>query len=100
MPVLPPLIDAACSGDIKKVEMLIHKKGSSIDIVDELGLTPLIWSAFHGHLDILTLLLDHGAQIDKVANNGSTALHQASFKGKTDCVKVLLKVFLFYFILF
>lgn len=46
--------------------------------------TPLHWAASSGHLDVVTYLLENGAEVDKVDNGGWTALHIA---GVRDCLR-------------
>ena len=75
------------------------------------GVTPLAIACEHGHTETARVLLKHGAYVDyqnKVfelfyaftsncllkdvaLQYGHSALHSASFDGRTECVKVLLK---------
>ena len=41
---------------------------------------------------MVQLLIEGGAKIDKKANNGATAIHQAAFQGHSEVVEFLLKV--------
>ena len=52
--------------------------------------TPLMTAAVHGCLDVAEALLKGGADIDKVADNGFTALKIARDYGHTAIVKLLL----------
>ena len=38
--------------------------GSTVDIEDDSGRTPLWWAACHGHVDCVDVLLVHGANPD------------------------------------
>ena len=51
----------------------------------------LIWANQEGHATILEALLQAGADVDKAANNGCTALMVASKKGHGAIVEALLK---------
>lgn len=52
--------------------------------------TALLLAAQMGNLEILTILLDHGADIHDVACDKKSALHLATLSGNEDVVKVLL----------
>lgn len=56
---------------------------SGIDINDggTTGLTPLMIAAGHRHSRVVTLLLDRGADVSKVADDGITALHMSAASG-------------------
>jgi ankyrin repeat protein len=51
----------------------------------------LYLAAWHGRLDFVQLLLDHGAAIDALTNIGRTPLYKASAKGHIDVVRLLLE---------
>ena len=53
--------------------------------------TPLIHAAENGHLEVVKLLLDKGANIDAQDNADSTALIEASIAGHKAVVKLLLE---------
>jgi ankyrin repeat protein len=42
--------------------------------------TPLQWAAAGGHIDVVTYLLENGAEVDKVDDGGWTALHIAGVR--------------------
>ena len=50
----------------------------------------LIMSILRGHSDIVPILLDHGANIEHVRNDGFAALAIASQEGKVDIVSMLI----------
>jgi ankyrin repeat protein len=52
--------------------------------------TPLTIASHHGHLDIVTFLMDHGANISARTNTGMTSLMFASWKGHLDIVEFLV----------
>ena len=56
------------------VQFLLDR-GANIEIVDANGYTPLILAVRWGHMHLIPLLLDHGANISESEQN--TALHQA-----------------------
>lgn len=57
---------------------------------DENKFTALHWAAFYGQLKTTNLLLDHGADPNKLADNYVTPLHLAASSGHHEVVKLLL----------
>lgn len=47
-------------------------------------------AAFLGHANVITLLLDKGANIEKPTLRGETALHLAARANQTDIMRLLL----------
>ena len=58
---------------------------------DNGGYYALHEAALKGHLEIVKLLTDHGAQVNVRAENGDTPLHDASENGHLSVVKFLLE---------
>jgi len=54
--------------------------------------TPLHWSAYKGHVDIIETLIYKGADYNLKNKHGETALLIASKYGKTEVVKYLLSL--------
>jgi ankyrin repeat protein len=54
-----PIIEAAKSGDIIKIDALI-KAGADVNQKDSAGKTPLIWASTMGHLETVCLLINYG----------------------------------------
>ncbi len=59
--------------------------------VNKPGWTPLHYAATHGHLTVITLLLDNYAYIDAASPNGTTPLMMAAHYGTPSAVKQLLE---------
>jgi len=59
--------------------------------VNKPGWAPLQYAATHGHLEVMTLLLDKNAYIDAASPNGTTPLMMAAFYGTPSAVKLLLE---------
>lgn len=64
------------------------KKGAD---VNKTGWTPLHYAATHGHLAIISLLLENSAYIDAESPNGTTPLMMAAMYGTPAAVKLLLE---------
>ena len=81
---------AASAGDEKTLEILLTYPfaDSMINATDSSGKTPLHSSAIGGNLACISLLLDHGAMVNK-CNCGRTPFMYACAKGKLQSAKAL-----------
>lgn len=82
---------AARSGSAEVVELLI-KHGAEVDKVRGNGCicTPLIVAAYEGHMDVMRVLLDNHAAIDKPGDHNGTSLYRACQEGHGDAAGLLL----------
>lgn len=82
-------IEAAKIGDIRKINSLL----SNVDInyKDSGGDTALILASMNGHIDIVKILIEKGANIKDTNIVGETALMLASMNGHKDIVELLKK---------
>ncbi|XP_017783389.1 PREDICTED: histone-lysine N-methyltransferase EHMT2 isoform X2 [Nicrophorus vespilloides] len=84
---------AAKCGNLEACEILLstaaHIK-NYIDIADDGGWTPLVWSCEHNHVDIVKYLLSEKANplLSDVEQN--VALHWAAFSGSSKIVEMIL----------
>jgi ankyrin repeat protein/peroxiredoxin len=79
------LRDEILRGQTNVVKMLL-------DMMPPLGSTTLMHdAALKGHVDILELLLVHGANVDSLNAQGATALHDAALAGQRATAEALLK---------
>lgn len=65
---------AAKAGSVTRLEQEIKKKQSVVHQADENGWTPLHEGARGGHLDVVKLLVDNGADVNHKTSNGATVL--------------------------
>ena len=68
-----------------------HSTSSFIDASDALGRTPLHWAALQKHQDVLSVLLDHGANVNCADAKDWTPLHAAVERGWAPGVQSLLR---------
>lgn len=68
------------------------KHGFPVNIKNHAGFTPLMMATYYGHQDIVTMLLNHGADRCARDNKGNTALMGAIFKLEWSIAKQLRKV--------
>lgn len=88
------LLDAAKSGDDKKVQKLLQMEGIDVNVQDETGWTPLHMSASLGHDKCVAVLLTSPDIKVNARENfyEQTPLHCAAFKGREACIRLLLAV--------
>ena len=91
----PALYRAAGTGDVVAVGNLLAQ-GSDVNGAGGGGLlndgNALDAASMGGHTDVVKLLLDKGANVNKPSGNmGWTALSSAAYKGHTDTVKLLIE---------
>jgi ankyrin repeat protein len=89
---LPPLILAACNGNLADLDVLLQDRSTDINQVDsKFGLSALIAAAARGHVKGLARLIAAGADIDLVSPQlRMTALSMASRRNKPDAIACLL----------
>jgi len=82
---------AVISGNLEAVKQLI-KTGADINEKEPAGGScPLISAAVFGKTEIALVLIEAGADINLVNNEGSTPLHTAAFFCRTEIVSALLE---------
>jgi palmitoyltransferase len=63
----------------------------SLDMVDTLGHTALMWAAYQGDNVTVDILLQQGANVHLQDQSGFTCVHWAVSKGNTDCAIKLIR---------
>lgn len=91
-PVMYLMIKNVESGDVKSVENFLSSHDHEIDLNQEWnGVTPLLVASKCGHLDIIELLLQKGAEVDFQTGKGVCALMKAFEVRKAEVVKLLIE---------
>ena len=83
------LLTGARSQQLSIVRASLNQ-GADVNARDELGRTPLMWSAFHGSVTILEILIARGADVNAQDKMGRTALVWAAITGRENTVVVLV----------
>ena len=87
------LHEACRMGHFETANWLLNNCKTKLDLEarGSFGRTPFLLAAQKGHLDILKLLKENGANASVTDKNGHNALHFACMMGKTETVNWLLK---------
>ena len=85
------LWNASFRGNTMEVRRLLVS-GRMLDVNHGAGKnpTPIANAAYRGDKEMVQVLLDHGADVEKTGINGVTALHCAAEYGSLELVKLLL----------
>uniref|UniRef100_A0A672UP47 Ankyrin repeat domain 27 n=1 Tax=Strigops habroptila TaxID=2489341 RepID=A0A672UP47_STRHB len=81
-----PLCQCSKCGPVQK----ISTNGLGVNVSNEDGFTPLHMAALHGHSELVSLLLKHGASISAKNAKHAVPLHLACQKGHFQVVKCLM----------
>lgn len=84
------LLIAASYGLERAVKLLLDAKTVDINSASNIGTTPLIKAASHGHKIVTQMLLQNGADVSR-ENWYGTALHCAAHAGEQDTILELLR---------
>ena len=99
-PLQALLLEAAFDNEQEDVQQMITAWveecfspliGAKLDCLDANEHTPLSEAACGGALEVCTLLLKHGANVNTQNHQGRTPLWRAAFMDKQECVKLLLE---------
>ena len=82
------LIDAVKTGQLAKVEEALNA-GADIHQQDEQGWTPLNWAAGRGSVEIVSLLLNRGADVFRIGRDQRTPYQIALAAKHTDVARLL-----------
>jgi ankyrin repeat protein len=86
------LLLAAARGDREQVAQLLDAQADieCTDSDENHKRKPLHHAAYHGHHDVVALLLDRNADIAALNGRQSTSMHLAAFRGHDSTVRLLL----------
>ncbi len=87
------IIKAAKAGAASRVKELLAQDASLISARDADGSTPLHCATWKGHLNVVELLLSHGANVNAKNNNdhwGTTPLHAAAHANQRAIAELLI----------
>jgi len=86
-----PLMTACRWADIAMVRLLLNNNAGANEPRSPKGRTPLmVTCAYYGGITITKLLISNGANVNAVANDGTTALMLAAGNAKMDVVEFLV----------
>ena len=84
--------DAAIEdNDSEALERLIQENPEVVHKEDHLGQTPLMTACILGYIDMVKILITHGANINHQDKTGHFALHSAAFQGDFEIVEYLIE---------
>ena len=86
---ITPFALAAESGLAKLVGMYLSYPDFDVDLQDEIGRTALMLASEKGHIDVVKLLLDAGADVKVTDKMGRTALSMAERRRRKEVVQLL-----------
>jgi len=84
------LHEAVKEDDIFAVRCFLLR-GADVNAKDEYGNTPLHFAAWHGHREVIEVLIDKGANVNSKAGNGLTPLELAVVAAQKDIPALLRK---------
>jgi hypothetical protein len=65
-------------------------QGVAVDEIDNRGYTPLVLAAINRNVDVLQMLIEHKADVNRKDNHGYTVLGAAAATGNEEMVRLLL----------
>lgn len=84
------LFEAVSNNSVTETERCLNEGADVNAVKDDSLFTPLIVASVYGYVDVVRVLLNKGALVNKEATDGYTALQAACFKGHVEVVRVLL----------
>ena len=82
--------DVARNGSVTEAKIFLKKDKSVVNALNDYGFSPLILACYSGNIDIIEFLLENGADLNYVSQEG-TALMAVTVKGNFQLVDLLLE---------
>jgi ankyrin repeat protein/L-ascorbate metabolism protein UlaG (beta-lactamase superfamily) len=82
--------DAVNNSDVVQIGALLDEDPALLNLRDGIGMTPLNTAAFNGNEEIVTLLLNRGADVKIGDVDNSQPIHLAAISGNTRVAELLL----------
>ncbi|KAA3672730.1 uncharacterized protein DEA37_0001378 [Paragonimus westermani] len=79
------------NGILLPLQVLVYFAGVNVNSVNHFNESALFVAAYYGEIEILRLLLDHGADTNTITIEGNTALHACAYNNHEKCIEILLK---------
>jgi RNA polymerase sigma factor (sigma-70 family) len=91
--VVPGLHEAAAIGDCDRVRTALDQHPEQLDTYSPEGFTPLALAAHFGHVEVMRLLIERGADVNRVAIHrlAVTPLHAALFGRQVEAALLLVE---------
>jgi ankyrin repeat protein len=84
------LTDAVESGDVNTTKRWAHCNSDSCTVDGGWSDTPLIHAAANGHVAVVRVLLEGGADVERGDRDNDTALNRAAREGRLEVCRLLL----------
>jgi ankyrin repeat protein len=85
-----PLMIASQQGNEELIKTMLLLNSDIVHDVDKRGDSPLMFASSEGHINVVKMLLNHGANVNHTNKFGETSLMFAAWDLHVDCVKELL----------
>ncbi|KAK3736410.1 hypothetical protein QZH41_017916 [Actinostola sp. cb2023] len=85
------IFSASRDGNTRFVKTWLEDTRNDLNLGDDHGFTPFLWSCREGQLAIFDMLLLRGARVNAVNDGGDNGLHLAASKGNKEVVLKLLR---------
>ncbi|XP_035632938.1 dynein axonemal heavy chain 12-like isoform X1 [Oncorhynchus keta] len=89
---LTPLALAAQCGHVKVVQALVQKAGANVESMAQDFATILFEASASGNPEIISLLLEYGADANVPKHTGHLPIHRVSHRGHLQALKILIPV--------
>lgn len=87
-----PLFQAIGQNKMQAFKRLLAAPGIDLNHEDKDGVIPILLAAYNGHLDMLKLLVLHGADVSIKNAEGKTAFDMATMNNKQEAIQYLTEI--------